>query len=67
MVELLVPAEATRSLSCRAIEDPSQGRFGARSAYSLWKTIDSGIQLRKVYPSGSLIRLAIMLDEGGYQ
>jgi len=31
------------------------GRFGARSAYSLWKTIDSGIQSSKVYPSGSLI------------
>jgi hypothetical protein len=67
MVEMLAPADATRSLSCRVIEYPSQWRFGARSAYSLWWTIDSGIQSSKVYPSGSLIRLAIILDEGGCQ
>jgi hypothetical protein len=36
MVELFVPAEATRSLFCRVIEYPSQWCFGARSAYSLW-------------------------------
>jgi hypothetical protein len=33
MVELLVPAEAARSLSCRVIEYPGQWSFGARSAY----------------------------------
>jgi hypothetical protein len=36
MIELLVLAEATRSLSCRVIEYPSHWCFGARSAYSLW-------------------------------
>src|SRR6267142_6830391 len=41
MIEMLAPADATRSLSCRVIEYPSQWRFGARSAYSLWWTIDS--------------------------
>src|SRR5258708_39705917 len=32
MIELLVPAEATRRFCCRVIEYPSQGCFGARSA-----------------------------------
>jgi hypothetical protein len=33
MIELLVPAEATRSLSCRIIEYPGRWCLGARSAY----------------------------------